>query len=407
MTAAAIPPLNRRLRARDLVAIDALTGAVLCVLTLLHGFGPPEAVVAFPAVAIVAAALVLGAAVALRRVLPWPSLWAVALASPVVAQESLSFPVPVPVAMGLVLYTLAVQVPRREAARGLGLLLGGTALGVAAGRFGLLGPRLANPVEFHHAFRQEVLGLMLCALPLCGVWMTGVAVGANRAYTAGLRAQAEQRARELVAAERLRIARELHDIVAHNLSLITMQASVAGYVAEDRPEEAVKALVLIERTGRGALTEMRRLLGMLRDGEGNRRDPELVPAPGLADLDQLLARTAESGLRAELRISGDRRELPAPLELAVYRIAQEALTNVIKHAAARRVRAVLTYGEDSIGIEVTDDGRGAAGPAGVSPGHGLVGMRERVAVYGGEIEAGSLPGGGFRVSARIPLEAAR
>ncbi|MEU9048295.1 MULTISPECIES: sensor histidine kinase [unclassified Kitasatospora] len=404
ITPAATPPLTRRLRPRGLLILDALTGAALCALTLVRGFGPHEAVVSLPALVVVAVALVFGAAVGLRRLCPWPSLWTVALASPVVAQESQTFPFPVPVAMALVLYTLAVRVPRRVSVRGLGALLGCTALGVVAAQVGLLGPTFANPVEFHHAIRMEVLGLLLLAPPLCGVWMIGVAVSANRAYTAGLQAQAEQRAREMVVEERLRIARELHDIVAHNLSLITMQASVAGFVADTRPEEAVRALALIEQTGRGALHEMRRLLGMLRDGNGRAQDPELVPAPGLADLDQLVARAAESGLRVELRVVGDRRELPAPLELAVYRIAQEALTNVIKHADAGRVRAVLAYGEDSVGIEVVDDGQGAQGSVG-SAGHGLVGMRERVAVYGGELEAGPLPGEGFRVSARIPLEA--
>ncbi|MGE7439301.1 sensor histidine kinase [Kitasatospora sp. NPDC001175] len=406
MIATAGPPFPRRLSPRDLLVIDALTGAVLGVLALLHGFGPREAaVVSLPTVVIVALTPVLGAAVALRRRYPWPALWAVALASPFVAQESQKFPLPVPAAMALVLYTLAVRTPRSVSVRGLGVLVGCTALGVVAVQYGLLGPHLPNPAVFDHAMRMEVLGLLLLTLPLSAVWMIGVAVSANRAYTAGLQAQAEQRARELVVEERLRIARELHDIVAHNLSLITMQASVAGFVAGTRPEEAVRALTLIEQTGRDALHEMRRLLGMLRDGDGNAQDPELVPAPRLADLDQLVARTAESGLRVELRISGERRELPAPLELAVYRIAQEALTNVIKHADATRVRTVLTYGEDSVGIEVVDDGRGAGADAASSPGHGLVGMRERVAVYGGELETGPLPDGGFRVTARIPLEA--
>ncbi|MFB7667395.1 sensor histidine kinase [Kitasatospora sp. NPDC056138] len=404
MIATAKPPLLRRLSPRDLLVLDTLAGAVLCVLALLHGFGPHEAVVSLPTVVIVALALVLGAAVALRRVYPWLALWAVALASAVVAQESQNFPLPVPAAMALTLYTLADGAPRRVSVRGLGVLVGCTALGVVAVQHGLLGPHLPDPAVFHHAMRMEVLGLLLLTLPLSAVWMIGVAVSANRAYTAGLQAQAEQRARERVVEERLRIARELHDIVAHNLSLITMQASVAGFVADTRPEEAVRALTLIERTGRDALHEMRRLLGMLRDGDGNAQDPELVPAPCLADLDQLAARTAESGLRVELRISGERRELPAPLELAVYRIAQEALTNVIKHADAVRVRAVLAYGKDFVGIEVVDDGRGTP-EAASSPGHGLVGMRERVAVYGGELDAGPLPEGGFRVSARIPLEA--
>ncbi|MGK4580587.1 sensor histidine kinase [Kitasatospora sp. HPMI-4] len=404
MTTAALPPLTRRLRVRDLIAIDTLTGAVLGVLALWYGFGPHEAVVSLPVVVIVALAVVLAAAVALRRVFPWPSLWAVALAAPAMSLESLSLPVQVPLAMALVLYTLAIRVPRGSAAGGLGAMLGCFALGLLAAQLGLIGPKLPNPVVFHHGFRLEVLGLLLMALPLCGVWMIGVAVGASRAYTAGLQAQAEQRAREQVVEERLRIARELHDIVAHSMSLITMQASVAGYLGDTRPEEAVKALASIEGTGRAALHEMRRLLGMLRDSDGNPQAPELLPSPGLADLDGLVARTAESGLRVELSIRGERRGLSAPLELTVYRIAQEALTNVIKHADAGRVRAVLDFGSDAIGIEVVDDGHGAAD---LVPGHGLVGMRERVAAYGGEFEAGPLADGGFRVAARIPLEASR
>jgi signal transduction histidine kinase len=131
-----------------------------------------------------------------------------------------------------------------------------------------------------------------------------------------------------------------------------------------------------------------------------------LPAPGLADLDDLVARTAESGIRVELKVSGERAETSTPLELAVYRIVQEALTNVIKHADATRARVALDYGGDEIGIVVVDDGRGAPGSAATNPGHGLVGMHERVAAYGGRFHAGPLPGGGYRVSARIPLEAA-
>ncbi|MFF3115221.1 sensor histidine kinase [Kitasatospora sp. NPDC057904] len=412
MTVLARPPLIRRLRLRDLVAVDALAGAALCALALRDGLGGHEAVVAVPEAVSVVLALVLGAAVAVRRVQPWPSVWAVAVASPPVALQSLAFPLALPAAMVLVLYTLAVCAPRREAVLGLALIPGCTALGLAAAWSGLLGPGIADTAASHHVFRQEALGLVLVTLPLSGVWMIGVAVRANRAYTAGLRAQAEQHAREQVVEERLRIARELHDVVAHSMSLITMQASVAAFVADSRPAEAVKALTSIEATGRGALQEMRRLLGILRDADGNTLDPELLPAPGVADLDALVARTAGSGPRVELVIRGERRALPGTVELAVYRIAQEALTNVLKHADAGRGRVVLDYGPDTVTVEVADDGRGgSAGTPGTTgapgaPGHGLIGMRERVAAFGGEFEAGPLPGRGYRVAARIPVEAA-
>jgi len=418
MTSTALPPLTRRMSLRDLVAVDSAVGALVCGLALLTWFEGHEPVVEIPDPVRVLLIVVLGAAIGARRLCPWAALWAVSLGAPVMSLESQAFPWAVPPAMMLVLYTLAAAVPRRQAVRALGIMLGCSVAMLVVLDVGL-GRWAADPAQAPHEIRAAVFAVTLLALPLTGVWMIGVAVGASRAYTAGLQAQAEQRAREQVVEERLRIARELHDIVAHSMSLITVQASVAGFVGREQPDEAVKALASIEQTGRTALHDMRRLLGMLRAGDGRQQGPELLPAPGLTDLDDLVARTAESGIRVELKVSGERIETSTPLELAVYRIVQEALTNVIKHADATRARVVLDYGGDAIGIIVVDDGRGA--PAGVEagagagtgtaaavkPGHGLVGMHERVAAYGGEFQAGPLPGGGFRVVARIPLEAAR
>jgi signal transduction histidine kinase len=238
-------------------------------------------------------------------------------------------------------------------------------------------------------------------LVLAAGWVIGVAVGQQRVYADGLRQQAERRAQERILAERLRIAGELHDIVAHSMSLITVQAGVARYVVADRSGEAAQALASIEQTSRDALNEMRRLLGVLRGADGRREDPELGPAPRLADLDGLAAATMRTGLTVRVRRDGAHRELPAGVELAGYRVVQEALTNVIKHAAARKVDVLATYGPDELRIEIVDDGRGT--PRRSSQGHGLIGLRERVTSYGGEFTAGPAPDAGFRVVATIPI----
>ncbi len=254
-------------------------------------------------------------------------------------------------------------------------------------------------------------------------WLAGFAVRQQRAQAAGRREQARRRAREQLAEarrarseERLQISRELHDVVAHTLSVITVQAGVAGYVIGERPEEAARALASIEETSRSALHEMRALLGVLRDEEtGVRngtgpgaRDAALVPAPGLADLDSLVERAGEAGVRVDLSVRGERPVLPAGLDLAAYRVIQEAVTNVIKHAATQRCQVTVAYQQDTLTLEVTDNGSGSAaatsGEFPVGAGNGIIGMRERVAVYGGELRAAPLPGRGFRVTARFPLD---
>ncbi len=212
------------------------------------------------------------------------------------------------------------------------------------------------------------------------------------------RALGEARA---IADERRRVARELHDVLAHDLSVMVVQASAAQRIADRNPEQATEAARLIERTGREALAEIRHLFGAVRRGEG-----EELEAPGLARVARLAERARDAGLPVELRIEGDRRELPPGVDLAAYRVIQEALTNSLKHAGPARADVLVRYSTAMLTLEITDDGVGPNGnDAATAPGggHGLVGMRERVALYGGDLEAGRRRGGGFAVRARLPL----
>jgi signal transduction histidine kinase len=203
-------------------------------------------------------------------------------------------------------------------------------------------------------------------------------------------------AREAVVEERARIARELHDVIAHNVSMMVVQAGAERRVQED--PQARDVLETIEQIGRGALTETRRLVGMLReDGV----DP-LSPQPGLGDVATLVAQVGEAGLPVELRVEGEPRALPTGIELSAYRIVQEALTNALKHAGGAPATVCVRYGADALELEILDDG--AAGEASApGGGHGLAGMRERVALYGGRLEAGRRPAGGFCVSVLLPI----
>jgi signal transduction histidine kinase len=242
-------------------------------------------------------------------------------------------------------------------------------------------------------------------------WLLGHFVGVRRRYIARLeertgeleQARAEL-ARRAVTEERLRLARELHDVVAHSISMIAVQSGVGAHVADTQPKEAAKALGAIEATSRAALTELRRLLGVLR--QDSEPQGSLSPVPGLADLDSLLAEVAKAGLAVKLQVHGTRPPLPAGVDLSAYRIVQEALTNVVKHAGPARAQVVVGYHDRDVTVEILDDGRGTATSTGegrAGTGHGLIGMRERVAAFGGDLEAGPGPGGGFRVAARLPL----
>jgi signal transduction histidine kinase len=205
-------------------------------------------------------------------------------------------------------------------------------------------------------------------------------------------------AREAVVEERARIARELHDAIAHDVSLMVVQAGAERRVLDAQAGSTREVLQTIEQIGRGALTEMRRLVGMLRNGSGN----PLVPQPSLADLPRLVAQVSEAGLPVELTVEGEPRALPLGIELSAYRIVQEALTNALKHAGEARATVRVGYGPDQLELEVVDDGVGS--PATVlGGGHGLVGMRERVALYGGRLDAGRAGGRGFSVRVVLPI----
>ena len=396
-------PLLKGLRERHWTAVDVAC-TVLLVLVYGVGFNLPADLTGVPrgVAVLVAATAVLPAAV--RRRWPRAALALVVSAGAVVT--ALSFTPDPPLAAAFVVYLIPLRFARREALWLLAFSLLATAAGDIA--FGLVR---------HGAYRpggtRAAAGLLLeSGLLLAGAWMIGYLARLRRTYSAGLREQAGQRAREELAEarrvsseERLRIARELHDVVAHSMSVIAVQAGVANYVAGAAPEETARALSSIEETSRGALREMRALLGVLRD-EGT-SDAGLIPAPGLADLKTLADRTAEAGVAVDLDIHGDRPPLPAGLDLAAYRVIQEAITNVIKHAATARCRVAVGYAAKSLDLEITDNGIGAApGTPGPGTGHGITGMRERVGMYGGEFSAAPRPRGGFRVSARFPLTGA-
>jgi signal transduction histidine kinase len=214
----------------------------------------------------------------------------------------------------------------------------------------------------------------------------------------------EEDARRAITVERNRIARELHDVLAHNLSVMVVQAAGARQVLEKSPERAVEAAALIERTGREALAEIRHLFGPVRRGGAE----PLSGAQTIARVDELARRAREAGLRVELRVTGDAVELPAGIDLAAYRIVQEALTNTLKHAPGARTRVTVAYEPNELVLSVEDDGDAPRDDHELSDaggGHGLVGMRERAAVYGGVVQAGRGPDGGFAVRARLPTRA--
>jgi signal transduction histidine kinase len=249
-------------------------------------------------------------------------------------------------------------------------------------------------------------------LPLVAGWFIGDSVAARRRYLAGLAEQARneqaaeaERARQQVREERVRIARELHDVVAHTLTVITVQAGVGRRLMARRPEEASTALESIETIGRTAQEELRVVLGLLREEEN--RTANLTPAPRLLDIKDLAETVRASGTPVDLHMSGTDRPLSLALELTVYRVVQEALTNVVKHAPGARATVDLALGDQEIRLVVTDDGRPegrtAAGQE-PGPGHGITGMRERIAAFGGQLEAGPLDGQGFRVSAQVPVD---
>ena len=282
----------------------------------------------------------------------------------------------------LAIYAAAAHADRTRALIGLGIA---TALIAAAHLDNFLRDK---PIT-------DLPGLWLL---VAATWLVGRVVRWRTTDAAQLERQSEHERALAVAAERSRIARELHDVVAHSVSVMVVQAQAAQRVLEGEQRSARESLETIEQTGRQALVELRRLLGMLRDGDD---ELALGPQPSLDHLDRLVASVRDAGLPVELRLEGDARPLPPGVDLSAYRIVQEALTNALKHAGPARARVVVRYGADDVELEITDDGREPAAVDG--NGHGLAGMRERIAVYGGTLETGGRSGGGYSVRARLPL----
>jgi signal transduction histidine kinase len=295
----------------------------------------------------------------------------------------------------ILVYTVAAYRPRR---RSVPVLCACLALNGAAG---LVAVRMTGGIQLAHLFVAAVIfgGIVL------SVWVLGDSMRYRRAYyvaleerAAQLEAERDAQATIAAAAERARIARELHDVIAHHVSVMVVQADGAAYALRSDPDTARTALKAISDTGRQALNEMRHLLGVLRTTGDQAL---LAPVPGLDELRELLDQARAAGLAVTYSVSGTPRDLPEGAELAAYRVVQESLTNTRKHAGLAASAAVtLRYEPDSVVIEVTDDGMAA--PSAGASGHGLAGMRERVAMYGGTIQAGPIDGGGFRVIARIP-----
>jgi signal transduction histidine kinase len=314
------------------------------------------------------------------------------------AVQVLSFnrPLGSDLAILVLLYTLAAYRPRRESVPGLFVCLGGSVAAVT-----VWAPNRFSPVQ------HILLALVIFSGTALVAWVLGDSMRYRRAYLTSLEDRAARLERErdaqaqiAAAAERARIARELHDVIAHNVSVMVVQADGASYALRSEPDRTAQALTAISQTGRQALAEMRRLLGILRSGD---EEADLAPVPGLDQLRELLDQAREAGMSVSLTLEGPVRPLPEGAELAAYRVVQESLTNTRKHGGLAAAAAVtLRYQPDGLFLQVTDDGLGASGAVAEGPGHGLTGMRERIEMYGGTVQAGPLPGGGYQVTARLP-----
>ncbi|GHG17796.1 sensor histidine kinase [Streptomyces albogriseolus] len=385
--------------------VDGFWAVILFGLSVLGGATVEEAQgTELPALT-VPVVLLLSLVVALRRRMPERMLVLALVVG--VAQLALDVAtVPADFALLVIVYTVAA-VGARWASR----------LALTAGLCAAPLAQLRWPSPQAGTVENVALSVIL-AVPFALAWVLGDSIRTRRAYFAQLEERAarlekerEAQAKVAVAAERARIARELHDVVAHNVSVMVVQADGAAYVLDAAPDQAKKALETISTTGRQALAEMRRLLGVLRTGE-HQEAGEYVPQPGLQQIEDLVEQCRESGLPVDFKVEGTSRELPRGVELTAYRIVQEALTNTRKHGGPHAGASVrLVYFDDGLGLLVEDDGKGAphemyeeGGFDG--QGHGLIGMRERVGMVGGTLDAGPRPGGGFRISALLPLKPA-
>ena len=390
---------------RHPTGVDAFWAFVLFGISGLGAVAVAEADGRDPALASVPVIIGLCLVVALRR--RWTDRMLLLAAGIGVLQMVFDVqPGPANFAMLVIIYTAAADGPpwASRFAHGGGL--------AAAPLSQLRWPDGASGVWGHLLF------MVFMVVPFALAWVLGDSIRTRRAYLAQLEERADRLEREreaqskvAVAAERARIARELHDVVAHNVSVMVVQADGAAYVLDAAPDQAKQALATISGTGRQALAEMRRLLGVLRTGEPE-ESGEYVPQPDVEQLDELIEQVRGAGLPVDFRVEGTPRPLPSGVELTAYRIVQEALTNTRKHGGENAGASVrLVYFDDGLGLLVEDDGKGAphelyedGGADG--EGHGLIGMRERVGMVGGTLDAGPRPGGGFRISALLPLKPA-
>lgn len=379
----------RRLEPARLIALDVLAAVGFTLLLVAFtAAGDRDAVVPGWVAYLVVAGI--GPPLAVRRLWPVPVfclVFAMTVAAALLQVVREPF-----VAAAYALYQVAITERRRR-------WVPTTAIGVVsllAFLAGSLTGTAGTPQSVSDLFGLVVTG----AAVMGGAWTVGRAVRARRAYAARA---AEQLAERAVAEERLRIARELHDVVTHSMGLIAVKAGVANHVLRTRPEEAHDALRVIEATSRGALAEMRHMLGVLRSDVDSER-ADLDPVPRLTGLDALAERTAMAGVPVDLKVSGVD-QVPDGVGLSAYRIVQEALTNVVKHAGPTRCRVEVEGDTREVRVAVTNEGvPGRRAHRQPQPaGHGIAGMRERVALYGGTLWAGPLPDGGFAVRARLPF----
>ncbi|WP_242907882.1 sensor histidine kinase [Actinomadura terrae] len=371
--------------------VDAFLAAPVLILAfpVLFGSGPNVSGIRYT---VMTAALLVP--MVLRRTFPRTIFAVVAAVSFV--QWALNVPVlPANIAILMGLYTVTASCTFRW--------------GLAAALVGELGTALAT-IRYPVGSDDKKFTFLAMTAVVAGVWILGLHMRTRRAYLRSVEERAERLERErdaevqmAMAAERGRIARELHDVIAHNVSVIVVQADGASYAINTDVGKASQALETISSTGRLALAEMRRLLGVLREGDDA---GEYAPQPGVAQLDDLVEQVRASGLAVNMRVDGSPATMSEGRQLTVFRIVQEALTNTLKHGGLRVSADVrLRYAGDTVEIRVVDDGRGAAAVSD-GRGHGLVGMRERAAVYGGSVRAAPRPGGGFEVVARIPVREA-
>jgi signal transduction histidine kinase len=334
--------------------------------------------------------LLLGPPLVVRRRLPLVPIAAAVTAIVVQAvttgdaPEGAGLLLPVVVA----LYSVAAYGSRRQALLGLALAVVGAVV------------HDVNDPQVRTG--EQIWGDVFFEIAVFAVWLGGLFVRSRRELTALERRaeELERRHAQAVADERARIARELHDVIAHNISVVVVQAVAAMGILDRQPERARQPLERIEQSGHEALAELRRLLGILREDDDQR---DLTPQPALGDLETLIDGVRSAGLPVELHVEGPVRPLPRGVDLSAYRILQEALTNVLKHAGPASARVSVRYGGDWLELEVIDDGRAEGAWNGAGSGHGLIGMRERVALYGGDLEAGPQDGAGFVVRARLPI----